>query len=906
MASPAKLTLKIGGELSASFRKSIRAAQTQVSTFSQNVKRSVNDAAGGAAKGFKNVIRNDAFQAAAVGAAALGTGLTKAVRTAADFQSGMLKVKAISGANEEQFKSLTSKAKELGRTTQFSARQASDAMGFLAMAGYDTNQILSATPQMMNLAAAGGLELGEAADIASNILGGMGLQIEDTAMVTDVLAKAAASGNTNIQMMGEAFKYVAPTAAQAGASIQDMGGAMALLGNSGIQASVAGTGLRSVLLNLSGANESANKAMARLNIQNKDAAGNMRPLADILGDVEKAMDGANLGTAERMELQKQLFGKTAVATGSILQEAAANGELAAMVAKVTDSQGAAADMAKTMNAGFEGSMKRLASAAEGLMISFGTPLLAPLANVAEALAGILAPVAGLLTDMPILGVAVGAVAAAFVGFVVVLPILGAISGAMGALGITAAGMWAAVTGPVGIAVVAIIGVIAAFQLLYNKVGWFRDGVDAIINELKFLWSSFSAGIQSAFTAAVGYITPIFEAWKTSFMGVVQVVQGIWQVFTGIFTGDSETAVEGVKNIFGGLKAWFGGFVDGLKAIFAPAAQPLIDAFNSAVTFLQPVIDGIGAIFDGLVLYLQGIWKTFTSLLTGDFQGAADGVSMALEGLKGIFGTIIGGLKLLWDGLVTHVKGIGTQIVDTFLALPGKLKEVGGAIIDTIKEGFMSRFNALKDTVVNSFQEIRKLLPFSDAKKGPFKDLTYSGRALVETISKGIRDRQGVMSSAMASTAEGAMATLDNALGKKPALEVAAELATVPMAKVLSQGPQQKDRTPARQGGGNALAPLLGGLLGIAGAAFPQAQPFMQPAGQLLSAVLPRDSGPIAAAPSPGGGATGRAGAATISPTVNITVTNSNASPEDIALAVSQGLEDALGEAEAGTRALLND
>ena len=139
-------------------------------------------------------------------------------------------------------------------------------MGFLAMAGYNTNQILSATPQMMNLAAAGSIELGEAADIASNILGGMGLKIEDTAMVTDVLAKAASSGNTNIQMMGEAFEYVAPTAAQAGASIQDMGGAMALLGNSGIQASVAGTGLRSVLLNLSGANTEANKAMAQLGV----------------------------------------------------------------------------------------------------------------------------------------------------------------------------------------------------------------------------------------------------------------------------------------------------------------------------------------------------------------------------------------------------------------------------------------------------------------------------------------------------------------------------------------------------------------------------------------------------------------------------------------------------------------
>ena len=103
----------------------------------------------------------------------------------------------------------------------------------------------------------------------------------------------------------------------------------------------------------------------------------------------------------------------------------------------------------------------------------------------------------------------------------------------------------------------------------------------------------------------------------------------------------------------------------------------------------------------------------------------------------------------------------------FLALPGKLVEVGGAIINTIKDGFLNSFGALKDTVVQGFQELRNLLPFSDAKKGPFSDLTQSGRALVETISKGIRDRQHTMSAAMEATAEGAMATMDETLGKSP-------------------------------------------------------------------------------------------------------------------------------------------
>ena len=599
MANPAKLTLKIGGEIGASFKKSIKTAQKQVSTFNQNIKRSVNDAAGGAAKGFKNVLRNDAFQAAAVGAAALGTGLTKAVRTAADFQSGMLKVKAISGANAEQFKQLTDKAKELGRTTQFSAREASDAMGFLAMAGYDTNQILSATPQMMNLAAAGGLELGEAADIASNILGGMGLKIEDTALVTDVLAKAASSGNTNISQMGEAFKYVAPTAAQAGASIQDMGGAMALLGNSGVQASVAGTGLRSVLLNLSGANESASKAMKRLNVQNKDAQGNMRPLADILGDVEKAMDDANMGTAERMELQKQLFGKTAVATGAILQEASANGELAKMVAKVTDSQGAAEDMAKTMTSGFEGSMKRLASAGEGLMIAFGTPLLSPLASVAEALGAIAEPIGGLLTEMPILGVVAGVAIAALVGFVVVLPIIAAVGGAMGALGITAGGMWAAITGPVGLAVLAVVAVIAIFQLLYNKVEPFRDFVDAL-----------GAAVQQAVQSMLSW----FGKLPARIGGIVDNVKSF---FTNGFAEIKKNTAQVVLSL---IATWFtlplkiAGFVADIIAHF------------TGIDLKQAGSDALTTMWEGF----KSIWPNMISWLVDGFKNAMGGVARALN------------------------------------------------------------------------------------------------------------------------------------------------------------------------------------------------------------------------------------------------------------------------------------
>ena len=197
-------------------------------------------------------------------------------------------------------------------------------MSFLSMAGYDTTQILGSTGHMLNLAAAAGMELGEAADIASNILGGMGLQVDDTNMVIDVLAKTASSGNTNIQMLGESFKSIAAIAPQAGVSIQDAGAAFAVLGNSGIQASEAGTALRNILLRLSAPPSEAAKAFDRLGVSTKDAAGNMRPYEQILKDMDAAMKRLNLGTAEQTELQAAIFGVRAAASGATLQQAAAS------------------------------------------------------------------------------------------------------------------------------------------------------------------------------------------------------------------------------------------------------------------------------------------------------------------------------------------------------------------------------------------------------------------------------------------------------------------------------------------------------------------------------------------------------------------------------------------------------
>ena len=190
------------------------------------------------------------FLAAGAGVAAVVGGVALAVRSFAQFESSMLRVKAVTGASEEAFLAMSEQAKNLGATTAFTAQQAAEGMGFLGQAGFTTNEIMSAMPSVLNLAAAGQLELADAADITAAVLRGFGKSATEAGNVADILATAAASSNTSVQEMGEGFKFVGPVASAMGISIEETAAAMAKLSDAGLKGSLAGTGLRQALVKL--------------------------------------------------------------------------------------------------------------------------------------------------------------------------------------------------------------------------------------------------------------------------------------------------------------------------------------------------------------------------------------------------------------------------------------------------------------------------------------------------------------------------------------------------------------------------------------------------------------------------------------------------------------------------------
>ena len=590
MANPAKLSLEIGAKIGASFAKSIRKAQRQMLTFNEKVKRSVNDTAAGATKGFKNVIRNDAFQGAAVAAGGLGLALKGAVGTAMNFEKSMQAVKAVTtNLSDKNFVRLQDEAKRLGRTTQFSASEASGAMEKLAQAGLNAEQMLVATGPALNLAAAGGIELSEAADIATNVMGGMALKVGDLNMVNDVLAKTSSSANTNVREMGEVFEKVGGVAPNMGVSVQQISAMAGVLANSGIKGAEAGTAMKTAMLRMA-SEKTAIKAMQELGVSATDAQGDMREFPDILRDMGSQMEALGLSESKRADIQKRVFGLRAAASGAILQEAAANGDLAKMIDTVTNSEGTAEEQAKTRMKGLAGSVKKLQSAAEGLAIAFGGPLLAPLAAVAETMAAVLGPVAGLLGDMPILATLLGAVAAAFIGLVIAMPIIGAITGAVAAFKLTMIGAWVATLGPFALVVAAVAVVASIFTLLYKRVEPFRNLVDAIWNEVKFATKSIIKWFGKLPKRIGKIVKKIQMDFESFFVGVKQK----WTAFTE-FVGKAISAIGSL--IMAGIRLYFSpwiNFFNFVKGLWDGLIEFIsdLDMVKAGKELIDRMLDGI--------------------------------------------------------------------------------------------------------------------------------------------------------------------------------------------------------------------------------------------------------------------------------------------------------------------------
>ena len=291
-------------------------------------------------------------------------GLGRTVGVFAQFESSMAAVQAVTSATADQMSVMTDSARFLGETTKFSASEAAAGMEFLGRAGFSTTEIVGAMPSVLSLAAAAQLDLGRASDITSNIMSAFSVRADESSRIADALAASAANANTDVEQMGEAMKFVGPVAASLGISMEDAAAGIGTLSNAGLQASVAGTGLRRILSELASPSDAARDTLAALGVEVDD----LNPKTTSLVDIVQTLADANLEAADAFEI----FGDRGAP--AILALTSQVGGLKRLTATVKESEGAADSMARTMDNNLAGAGRELRSAFESLQITIGTRL----------------------------------------------------------------------------------------------------------------------------------------------------------------------------------------------------------------------------------------------------------------------------------------------------------------------------------------------------------------------------------------------------------------------------------------------------------------------------------------------------------------------------------------------------
>ncbi|HAH6536027.1 TPA: phage tail tape measure protein [Escherichia coli] len=479
--------------------------------------------------------------ALAIGAAAAGGyAAGRFLQPAIGFGKEMSRVQALTriDKNSPQFKALREQALKLGSETQFTASDAASGQSFLAMAGFTPQAIQAALPGVLNMALAGGVELGETADIGSNILTQFNLTADQMDRVGDTLTAAFTRTNTDLRALGETMKYTGPVAAKLGISLEEAAAMAGMLANNGLRGSDAGTAMRASLSRLASPPKAAADALKELGVSVADARGKMRPMEDVLLDLYKATQ--KYGQVDQVSFFKDIAGEEAFVGLQTLVAAAGSGELQKLTRELQGARGEADRVAKVMADNLDGDLKNLDSAWEGLRIRISDLVDGPLRSVTQWLTRVLEKITSLAQAHPVLtrqlliaggallamtatvgslslaiGVLAGPLAKLRLGFSL-------LTGSMNAVRLLPA-LWGMVTGSVSL-----LG--GAIGALFSPVGLIVAALAGAAVLIWKYWDSIRAFFAGVFSGIMERLTPLRETFERFGPVFDAIGSGISQVF----------------------------------------------------------------------------------------------------------------------------------------------------------------------------------------------------------------------------------------------------------------------------------------------------------------------------------------------------------------------------------------
>ncbi|MDQ0174375.1 phage tail tape measure protein [Bacillus chungangensis] len=665
----AKLTLR--DRMTAGLKR----ATAGLSGFEKQTKKSTS-----AAEKFSGVLAGFGVTlgAAAVAKSIIGIG--------AAFDGQMSRVKAFSQATDEEFEKMRATAKHLGETTVFTATQAGEGMEYLALAGWKVNEIIAGMPGMLNLAAAGALDLGQAADITSDTMQAFGISAEKATHVADVFAYAQANANTNVQQMGDAMNYLAPIANALGWGLEESSAALMTFGDSGLKGSMAGQAFATSLARLAKPTKQMNVVMKKLGIEFFDAQGNMKSLPEVVGQVERAT--AKMTQEQRSSVLTTLFGAQAYKHWAILLERGSD-ELANMTTQLENADGAAEKMAADMLDNLPGKFELFKSAMSGVAL-----------HIYEQIAPALTRLVEKATEFA------GKLPAKFDAFIKLWPKIkdGLITAAVA----------------VGTFKTAMLGLKMIKTVTMLMQGWRTATMAATIAQLGLnaaFWASPITWIVAGIAGLVAAGVLLYRNWDTVKAKAVELWGKTKEIFGKMGEwlktkwGEMKTvATEKVVGMYLSAVEWFGKLKETMKEKVSSAIENVVTFFSELPS---KVAEWLGFMFGVAVEWLSQFPGKFAEFMSQAYTNTAEWLGQ-LPGKVGEF------LSNTWDSAVSWLSSIAASFGEWFMkaydnavewvsqlpekiggfvsAIPGavggaisavwaKFKELGAAIPKAIAEGF---------------------------------------------------------------------------------------------------------------------------------------------------------------------------------------------------------------------------
>ena len=570
----------------------------------------------------------------------IAAGGAVAVKTTATFESAMSQVQATMGVTKDAMSvvngesvntmdTLNALAKEMGAKTAFSATECAQALNYLALAGYNTQQMCDTLPIVLNLAAAGDMELATASDMVTDAMSALGMGVDQAGKMVDQMSKTASTTNTSVSQLGEGILTIGATAKSIKGGTEELNTALGILANNGIKGAEGGTHLRNIILSLQKPTDAAAAIMESLGVAVYDSEGNMRSLNDILGDLNTSME--EMTSEEKTHAIGNIFNKTDLASVNALL-ANTGDTWSTLQQTISDSGGAAQQMADTQLDNLNGQITILKSQIEGLLIQIGEKILPYIKKTVDGLSGVITWLSGLdsatqnmimiiLLIVAAIGpllIFIGKMASGVSAIIKVVQVLIPIVSSLNAV---------LAANPIILIIAVITALIAAIILLYNKCEWFRDGVNAIVGT------------------------------------IVDFAKDVWEKISTFFT-------ETIPNVFDTVIAWFKDNWQGLLLLlvnpFAGAFKLLYDNCEGFRNFVNGFIEKIVDAFTGFASKIKEKAVSIGTHIT-------DGIEVAIDYIRDLPHKMTEWGKDMIDGFVAGIKSKVSNVENAVIGIGNKIK-----------------------------------------------------------------------------------------------------------------------------------------------------------------------------------------------------------------------------------------